>query len=396
MSYPPTPQHQHALYAQHTAHQQPLAPKGPSQQQQLAQAHAQYAHMQASALARPAANPQLQAQQLRAMSAAQAPPAAAPAQAPAPVPAPPAGVSTRERDVGDGDDHYRNAKRRKPTDRSLPTSFTPALPPSVDLGASDLALAASLDSLDKLGDAYKRLQDIERKVDWTVARKAVEVTDKVSGAVGRGEPFRRTLRIHVTATARDQPWQLSRDELAKEGEKDAVSAGEVKPEAGADKIRVPRVEVRVTGEVLEDERYPASSTPFTTFLHRLVLETPTRDPAVTPVGSQPLSWTRPRELQPGAKLPSALETSHPLSAPQDGETALQLRLALYVAHPAGDRYALHPELASVLDTSEADRVGVLEALWAYAKSKGLVVEGLEGGAAGAAKSGIKTDDRLKK
>ncbi|BGP42773.1 SWI/SNF and RSC complex subunit Ssr3 [Rhodotorula kratochvilovae] len=408
MAYPPTPQQQQAIYAQLHAQQHPLAAKPPSQQHQLTQAQAQYAQMQAQALARAGGNPQLQAQQLRAMSqaaavataqqqgGAQAVPAAA-----APAAAPPAGVSTRERDVGDGDDHYRNAKRRKPTDRSLPNSFTPALPPSIELGASDTALASSLDSLDKLGDAYKRLQDIERKVDWTVARKAVEVAEKVSGAGGRGEPLRRTLRIHVTATARDQPWQLSADELAKEGDKDAVPATEVKTEGGTSseaKVRVPRVEVRITGEVLEDERYPASSTPFTTFLHRLVLETPARDPSVTPSGSQPLSWTRPRELQPGAKLPSALECSHPLSAPQaeGAETALRLRLALYVSHPAGERYALHPELASVLDTSEADRVGVLEALWAYAKSKGLVVEGQEGGAAGAAKSGIKTDDRLKK
>ncbi|KPV73803.1 uncharacterized protein RHOBADRAFT_54400 [Rhodotorula graminis WP1] len=402
MSYPATAQQQQALFA----HMNPLA-----HQQQQAHAQAQYAQLQAQARGNPQLQQQLHAQQLRAMQQQQGAPAPAPV-----VPASqPAGISSRERDVGDGDDHYRNAKRRKPTDRSLPSSFKPSLPSSVPPGPSDLALAPSLDALDRLGDAYKRLQDIERKVDWTVARKAVEVQEKATGTVGRGEPFRRTLRIHVTATARDQPWQLSTDDLAKEGDKEAVpdpaTEAENKPDTASDdtKVKVPRVEVRVTGEILEDDRYPSSSTPFTTFLHRLVVETPSRDPAVQPVGAQPLSWTRPspHAQQPSSppKLPAALESSHPLSGGPD--TKLDLKLSLYVAHPAGDRYALHPELASVLDTAEADRVGVLEALWSYAKSRGLVEENSDASAAGAAtapqqqpgaqvKSGIKPDDRLRK
>jgi len=45
----------------------------------------------------------MQQQQQQQQGAPPAPAAIAPA-------APPAGVSARERDVGDGDDHYRNAK----------------------------------------------------------------------------------------------------------------------------------------------------------------------------------------------------------------------------------------------------------------------------------------------
>ncbi|GAA5916736.1 hypothetical protein JCM8208_003609 [Rhodotorula glutinis] len=408
MSYPASAQQQQALFA----HMNPLAHQphlAHAQQQQQ-----QYAQLQAQARGNPQLQQQLHAQQLRVMQQQQQAQPSAPAPvAPA---AQPAGISARERDVGDGDDHYRNAKRRKPTDRSLPSSFKPSLPPSVHPGPSDLALAPSLDALDRLADAYHRLQDIERKVDWTVARKAVEVHEKATGAVGRGEPYRRTLRIHVTTTAHDQPWQLSPDELANEGDKDAVpdstTETDTKPDTASDdtKVKVPRVEVRVTGEILEDDRYPSTSTPFTTFLHRLVVETPSRDPAVQPVGAQPLSWTRPspHAQQPGAaappppKLPAALESSHPLSGGPD--TKLDLKLSLYVAHPAGDRYALHPELANVLDTAEADRVGVLEALWSYAKSRGLVEENSDAAAATAppqqpgaqVKSGIKPDDRLRK
>jgi len=357
-------------------------------------------------------------------------------------------------------------RRRKPTDRSLPSSFKPSLPPSVHPGPSDLALAPSLDALDRLGDAYQRLQDIERKVDWTVARKAVEVQEKASGAVGRGEPVRPsssfslalapllaqalTLILSLSVTVpphaahsrycdRARPAVATLARRARQGGRpgrrsrlgqrdrhqarhgDRRHQGQGAARRGASHGRGPRGASSRPSSLscapgltklpsLQDERYPSSTTPFTTFLHRLVIETPSRDPTVQPVGAQPLSWTRPSPHgPPGAappppKLPAALESSHPLSGGPD--TKLGLKLSLYLAHPAGDRYALHPELANVLDTAEADRVGVLEALWSYAKSRGLVEENSDASAAGAAtapqqpgaqvKSGIKPDDRLRK
>lgn len=182
--------------------------------------------------------------------------------------------------------------------------------------------------------------------------------------------------------------------------------------------------MRLSGEVLDEAaRYPPASTPFTSFLHRVVVETPARDPRTNPAGAQPLEWVRPAPtaLQPGATLPAALTTSHPLSVPAPAATdetqpdslapTLTLKVSCYLAHPAGDRYALPAELASALECAEADRTGVLEALWAYAKSRALVVEaapqdGTGAGAAAAAaagqqgqahvKSGIKTDDRIRK
>lgn len=227
--------------------------------------------------------------------------------------------------------------------------------------------------------------------------------------------------MHVVASLKDQPWQLSAEELAKVAEgadgsndgvknedsekkpkEEDVKNEDVKKETSAE--RIPRVEVRLSGELLPDSRYAtptAAPAPFTAYLHRLVLETPSRDPAVTPVSAQPLSWTRPVAPASASSLPPALSASYPTSP-----SPLALRLALYPAHPAGDRFALHPELARVLDLAESDRVGVLEAMWAYAKARGLVVEQQEGAnpapggttaqGAGAIKSGIKTDERIAK
>ncbi|GAA5989045.1 hypothetical protein JCM10908_006283 [Rhodotorula pacifica] len=315
---------------------------------------------------------------------------------------PPAGITSRERPLSDGDADHRSSLSlpalKQPTDRSLPLHFAPT---TSGPGPTDEKLAPSLEALDQLASSYARLQKVERQVDWTLARKAHEVTEQAAGsAVGRGQPFKRTLRLHVTTTTHDQSWQLSPEQLAQQADPGEGALAE----AVGEKPKTPRVDVRISGEVLEDPRYPSSSTPFTQFLHRLVLETPSRDPSTYPTGSQPLSWTRPPGPQSISSFPSAVETSLPTSS------TLSLRLAVYLSHPAGERYSLHPELASVLDCAESDRVGVLEALWAYKKARGLVVEmgggeananaanGTNGAAAAAAgggsiKSGIKTDER---
>ncbi|GAA5876028.1 hypothetical protein JCM8547_003535 [Rhodosporidiobolus lusitaniae] len=323
----------------------------------------------------------------------------------------PSGITTRERDLGDGDDALRNAKRRKPTSRLLPLSFSPSLPPSLPRGATDNKLAPSLDSLDRIAEGYKKLQEIERKVDWTVERKRVELGEAAAGGSGgRGRQLKRTLRIHVTTAVHDQTFQLSPDELlaaagdlpsasgedlavdgqAKEdGDKMKAEEGEEKKE-DAKKTRMPRVEIKVTGEVLDD---PQHTQPLSSYLHRLVLEpssAPSFPPSANP--SNPISWTRPA---PSAS--SSLPASFTATYPAPTLTTLPLRLSLYLAHPAGDRFTLMPELAGAIDLAESDRVGILEAIWAYARERGLVVGPEEaGGQAGGPKGGIRTDQRLAK
>ncbi|GAA5974276.1 hypothetical protein JCM11641_006707 [Rhodosporidiobolus odoratus] len=416
MAYPNPQAQQAALYAAslHQQHQhphphpqpgQPRPSLAPHQIQQYQQAQqAQLRAQQAALQANPAAAQQ-HAQQLRAVAAsqakaqAQAQPAA---QAGAAQVAGPSGILARERELGDGDDQARAAKRRKPTSRLLPAAaFVPSLPPSTQLGPTDDKLASSLASLDSLTASYKRLQELERKVDWTISRKKVEVGEAVSSSGGgRGRSLKRTLRVHVTTTLIDQPFQLSPAELEAAGKDvpaDPATAGDitvggaepvkiedgVKKEGDAgvnEKPRVPRVKVEIQGEVLDDPNHPH---PLSHYLHRLVLESPTH-PTVLPQASQPVSWTR----SSSGTHPATFTSEHPTSTP------LPLRLSLYVAHPAGERFTLMPELAGVLDLAESDRIGICEAVWGYAKERGLVVGPEDGGAAAAGKGGIKTDVRL--
>ncbi|BGP19333.1 SWI/SNF and RSC complex subunit Ssr3 [Rhodosporidiobolus nylandii] len=400
MSYNNPAAQQQALYAAQQAQQRAAPPNGAAalamNPQQLAATVATLQHRAQQALAQ--GNQQaaqavgLQIQQLQAMQRQHAQAAAVQTGAAM------SGVSTREREMGDGDDQLRNAKRRKPTSRVLPsTTFTPSLPPSTSLGPTDAKLADSLSNLDSLAANYKKLQDLERKVDWTISRKKIEVSDAAMAmGGGRGRHVRRsssivtrtlafalkrTLRVHLTATLHDQPFQLTPSDLEVAGKDvpaDPATAGDIsvggavkkedeaetKQENGAaadggqKEPKVPRVELKISGEVLDD---PSHTQPLSQYLHRLVLDFPASDPAVLPQTSQPVSWTR----SASTALPATFTSVHPTS------TSLP-----------------------VLDMRESDRVGVVEAVWGYAKDRGLVVGAEEGGSG--MRGGFKVDERLKK
>lgn len=66
-------------------------------------------------------------------------------------------------------------RRRKPTDRSLPSFKTQGIVPVV--GATASKLESSTKILESLSSSYSRLQAIEKKLDWEVSRKRVEIND---------------------------------------------------------------------------------------------------------------------------------------------------------------------------------------------------------------------------
>ncbi|KAM0754421.1 hypothetical protein T439DRAFT_376903 [Meredithblackwellia eburnea MCA 4105] len=115
--------------------------------------------------------------------------------------------------LSDANEGYqRSIKRRKPTDRSLP-SFVPSIARSSSdkVGPTEAKLAASTTSLQSMAESYKRLQAAERKLDWNLARRRVELAETVNGSRTGG--VKRTLRIHLTSKLIDQPWQLPLGEL---------------------------------------------------------------------------------------------------------------------------------------------------------------------------------------
>ena len=86
--------------------------------------------------------------------------------------------------VGEG---FRGTKRDRPTDRSLP--------PSIKKQVKESAI-------------YNDLQRMERNLDWTLARKRAELMD----SMGRPPKVKRTLRIFLSNTCANQPFQVAEKE----------------------------------------------------------------------------------------------------------------------------------------------------------------------------------------
>ncbi|GAA5847208.1 hypothetical protein JCM3766R1_001835 [Sporobolomyces carnicolor] len=290
-----------------------------------------------------------------------------------------AGVTTTLKHLSDGDEQYRNAKRRKPTSLSLPTHF--ALATTASSGPTDKKLAPSLASLEKLSTSYRALQQVESKLDWTFSRKAIELTEKASAKDhgDQGERVQRTMRIHAEFDVVDQEWQLDPDAIANQVKDD--------PE------RVPKIKVKLSGQILDDESQ--AKVPFTKHYQRVTIE--------CPFLTTPLTWNR----TPSTNFPSSLNftipyslprpvepsSSDPSGAPSTTDPVVQIKVTLHpFAYPQSQTSQLFtvlpPDLSSLLNVSECTRSEALHHLWLYIRSHHLIIENLDGRGTG----GIKTQE----
>ncbi|KAK4049255.1 SWI/SNF and RSC complex subunit Ssr3 [Microbotryomycetes sp. JL221] len=252
----------------------------------------------------------------------------------------------------DPNEGLRAAKRRRPTDRSLPSSFAPRS--STD-GITHERLRQSTIALDKMADSYRQLQDIERRIDWHVSRRKTEIQEGMAGARVTG--VKRTLRLHVTTTFSNQPWQQTSNQ---DRQPDLTTGHDV-----------PTFQVKLTGEIIGATPLEPKL-PLTHYLTRAVIETDRNPTLYDRVG--PFEWKH----LPNQAVPTGLSFSIPSSIDT------KIRINLYLDHRP-ERYQLIPPVANLLDLAEADKPTVLESLWAYVKLHGLHDD----------KRHIRTDDKLK-
>ncbi|KDQ52354.1 hypothetical protein JAAARDRAFT_162811 [Jaapia argillacea MUCL 33604] len=195
---------------------------------------------------------------------------------------------------------------------------------------------------------YQDLLDMERKLDWTLTRKKVEVQD----ALGRGVATTRTLRLFLSHTVSGQPWQSDSNPLG-----DGTEGVNFETGAG-----IPAWQLKIEGRLLElpnvraKDKVPLKK--FSTFIKSMVVELD-RDPSLYPDGNI-IEWHR----APG-------------NAPQDGftirrtgDTPTKVRVLMYLEHQP-EQYKVKAELANVLGLKEESRTGVIQALWNYIKINGL-------------------------
>ncbi|KAH8120390.1 SWI/SNF complex protein [Phellopilus nigrolimitatus] len=222
------------------------------------------------------------------------------------------------------------AKKRKFTDKSLPSSILH----SADFTDSKF---------------YQELLDVERKLDWTISRKRAEIQD----ALGKPSQTTRTLRIFLSHTVSDQPWQTAGQPA---GEAPNFETGQ----------GIPSWALKVEGRLLESSgrsRDKASQKRFSNVVKHLVVDLE-RDPNLYPDGNT-VEWRRPQAVPQAG--PSSVDG---FTVRRTGDSPTKVRVMMYLEHYP-EQYKVHPELGAILDVKEESRIGIITALWNYIKINNL-------------------------
>ncbi|KZT25067.1 SWI/SNF complex protein [Neolentinus lepideus HHB14362 ss-1] len=190
---------------------------------------------------------------------------------------------------------------------------------------------------------YQDLLDMEKRLDWTMTRKRVEVQD----ALGRPVTTTRTLRLFLSHTVSGQEWQKG------EGAGDDVNF-----DTGDG---IPAWQLKIEGRLLEvphQRKDKASPRKFSAFIKHMIVEMD-RDPALYPDGNI-VEWAR-------APNQDALDG---FTVRRTGDKPVKIRILIYIEHQP-EQHKIKPELASALGIKEDSRTGVMQAIWNYIKVKNL-------------------------
>jgi SWI/SNF-related matrix-associated actin-dependent regulator of chromatin subfamily D len=265
---------------------------------------------------------------------------------------------------------------RKPTDRNLPD----------DLG--DITIGE--------GPAqYTKLREAERRLDAVMMRKRLDVQNSSH----RHSKRYRTMRIWISNTVENQPWQQSaletdafdfnpenqgtykvriegrllpeedeteEDETEKEKEKEGEDADAMETDGDAKK---PTPKSSKLG--------PSQRTKLSHFFKRITVDFD-RSKSWQPDGFQVVEWKGPnadskpqdkghRPFQISAKPEHNFDS---LEFERKGDENINVTISLFIdEYP--ERFKLSPELAAVLDTDEDERSGVVMGIWNYIKANSL-------------------------
>ena len=278
------------------------------------------------------------------------------------------------------------AKRRseKPTDKNMPEGVETCI----------------------VGDGvqqYKRLREVERKLDAIMMRKKLDQQDSLQNPVKKYS----TLKIWISNTVENQPWQgnqmdenafdftmgveatykvkiegrLIEDEEDKEegsddGEEDVEPQdGMAVDEAPEGKDTTPKQPRRSSGR--------RQRTKLSHFFKAITIDFD-RNKNLQPDGTSQVEWKKPQQ-PPGnpAPLPNAADFDC-LEFERKSDENINCTINFYCDD---ERHQLSPDLAAVLDTTEGDRASVIEGLWEYIKAMGIAQDD--------DKRMVQCDDRLK-
>lgn len=259
-----------------------------------------------------------------------------------------------------------NARRRaqKPTDKNLPD------------GVEDLVIGDGVQQ-------YKRLREVERKLDAVMMRKRLDIQDTHL----HGSKRYKSMQIWISNTVENQPWQgrnLETDMfdfntgvesmyrvkiegrlLNDDGLEDSAEYGSDE-EDDADPTSKDRNDI----DMDQDDEPPKQPTRLATtqtrtrlshFFKAITVDFE-RGKNFQPDTSNQIEWKKPL-VQPGTLLPHAADFDC-LEFERKGDENINCIFNFYRDE---ERYRLSEELSDLLDTDEDDRATIIVGIWEYIK-----------------------------
>ena len=249
-------------------------------------------------------------------------------------------------------------RSRKPTDKNIPD------------GVEDVIIGDGVQQ-------YKRLRELERQLDATMVRKRLDIQDSITRTVRRY----RTLRIWISNTVENQPWQKV---LERNG-----TLSRTNPGSG-------RYKVRIEGQLLDDDNDPmvpddsddedgdapvvqegleatglkraSSKQPLSHFFKSITIDFD-KTPVAKPEDVAPITWNKHQSLQSTIPGPPSADFDC-LQFSRASQENLNMTVSL-VRDENPERYKLSKELAEVLDVEEESRTGIVLGIWDYIRAAGL-------------------------
>ncbi|KAI9846704.1 MAG: SWI/SNF complex component snf12 [Sclerophora amabilis] len=301
----------------------------------------------------------------------------------------PTPAQLHQRQVADAQERELAKRRsRKPTDKNIPEGVEESV----------------------LGDGvqqYKDLRDLERRLDAAMMRKRLDIQD----AVNRNVKRYKTLRVWISNSAENQPWQArGLDEnafdfstgieatykvriegrlLDDEDDEDDISDEEEESEA--------KNHGEEDGDAMdhdgkdgasEKKKRSSKTIPprkkLSHFFKSITIEFD-RSKTLQPDATTHIEWKKP-SVQPNTPNPPPAADFDSLEFERKSDENINITFNL-VRDENPERFKLSKELAEVLDTEEEDRAGVVMGIWQYVKVMGLQED--------EERRGIRCDDALR-
>ncbi|KAG9243490.1 hypothetical protein BJ878DRAFT_510510 [Calycina marina] len=247
-------------------------------------------------------------------------------------------------------------RSRKPTDRVIPDGIEECI----------------------IGDGvtnYRQLRELERKLDATMMRKRLDIHD----AVNRNVKRYRTLRLWISNTVEDQPWQADNIEPdAFDFNNDLNSSFNVKIEGrlldeeadsmdSDDSDSEDEADADAMDEGKDKKSKPAGKEyRLSHFFKQMTVDFERRKAREL---DPPVNWTKPAVTGNNSSLPISADFDQ-LEFKRLGDDNVNITINLH-RDETPERFMLSPALADILDTNESTRAEAVMGIWNYIKAMGL-------------------------